>query len=74
MFLILPLSNRFGVLDAPSPICNSAGLAGGGVWIREPDGFLTDIGADIEGLLLTKLSGRPSSASRSLDAPNITKK
>lgn len=65
----LPPNSLFGVLDAPSPISNSAGLVGGGVCTREPDGFRDDIGADIDGRRLTKLSGRPSSESLSPDAP-----
>lgn len=71
----LPSDKRFGVLDAPSPICNSAGLAGGGVCILDPDGFLLlDIGADIDGRRFTKLNGRPSSESRSPVAPKEKKK
>lgn len=55
------------MLDAPSAK-RSAGL-GGGVCIRDPDPdvFRLIIGADIEGLLLTKLKGRPSSVSLSVD-------
>lgn len=56
--------SRFGVLDAPSP--KKLGLAGGGVCtLDEPDGFLVDIGADIDGLRLAALNGRPSSESLS---------
>lgn len=54
------------MLEAPSP--KNPGLAGGGVWTRddELDGFRDDaIGADIDGLRLTKLNGRPSSESLS---------
>ena len=65
----------FGVLDdAPSPINNSAGLAGGGECTLDPLGFLEDIGADIDGRLLTKLKGRPSSESLSPVAPERKKK
>lgn len=66
----LPSVNRFGVLDdGPSPICSSAGL---GVCTRELDGFLLAVaplpavmGADCDGRRFTRLSGRPSSESRS---------
>lgn len=69
LFLVinLPSTSLFGVLDAPSAR-RSAGL-GGGVCTREPDAFRLVIGADIDGLRLTKLSGRPSSPSRSLVGP-----
>lgn len=64
------MAGRFGVLDAPSP--RKPGLAGGGVCtLDEPDGFLADIGADIDGLRLAALNGRPSSESLSpVEPPN----
>lgn len=37
--------------------------------MREPEGFLLVIGADIEGRRLTRLRGRPSSESRSPVTP-----
>lgn len=63
----LPSANRFGVLEAPSPINNSVGLVGSGECTLEPEGFLADIGADIDGRLFTKPNGRPSSGSLSLE-------
>lgn len=70
-FRYLPSDSRFGVLEAvPSPIRSSAGLVGGGgVCMREPDGFRLDIGAEMDGRRLTRLNGRPSSESRSPAVP-----
>lgn len=65
------LSVLLGVLEAPSP--RKPGLTAGGVCTLDdddPDGFLVDIGADIDGLLFATLNGLPSSESRSpVDPP-----
>lgn len=69
----LPSANRFGVLEAPSPINSSDGLVGSGECTLEPDGFLADIGAEIDGRLFTNPNGRPSSGSLSLE-PAVKKR
>jgi hypothetical protein len=72
--VFLPSLGTFGVLDAaPSPN-NSAGLEGNGVCTRLA-GLRVVIGADIDGRReLDKLSGRPSSESRSPDVPERSKR
>lgn len=69
-----PSANRFGVLEAPSPINSSEGLVGSGEWTLEPEGFLADIGADIDGRLFTNPNGRPSSGSLSLEPASCNRK